>query len=1706
MFAGIGVIVAMSIIPLAQAASFPGNSRVEITDTSGSLSWSSTTNALTVSCWFKLTLPSDFTLTEDMAILVNSRTKNTAGPYAYAIYLNATTGNIEFSSKGTASEAPQKLIEHPYIERWYHVAVVRSGTSLQAYVDGRLALDVTTSVGDSRNTDGVSIGGWGDGKYLRGEVQEVSIHPTVVYQEFISQYMFSDLPIGEYGQFEPTGYYKLAYSSNAADQLKNFALAPPAGTNPATTQGSGMVTFDAVDKSGEQSTFDSQRNQGRNATTALSGGFSWGQSALSRSTPGVPFEFNIGYDSGNAFNGNNVGTFDPFGDAVMGSGWRHSFDTRIIPSRYFDPIADTNVIGLQLWNGGLEVWEFNSVTGIYNTRHKEYRGELKFPYPSACEWVTPDRLIYKFQTPFSGVSQMRGRLLQIRDFNGNSLDVTWNTILGRITKVRDNFGGEWLFSYLPTGRIEKVTGLGWTVTFTYDAQNRLISKSVTGPAAHATVSSTLWQFAYTDGSGGMPAGLLKQITDPKGKLDTRVAYDAYGRKITAMDAIGRMTQFEYNKPTSRKLTTTQLHGSNTALNRVIVETFDRKLHLLSRLDPLGFTTSFEYDGFGNVTKSTDARGNSTVMTYDNRANILTSTNTLNEKTEWKYEAVLADTTPLNKPTKDIRPATAEAPNGWENRYEYDGAGNLLFHRDGSVGGADLGTLAAHVYDSHGLVTSSKDANGNDTRFAYDPVSGFLTSRTIAFGTPQAATWNITRTELGWPLEQRNPLNEKTTLAYNINGQVVSTTDAIARVFTKSYDANGNLTAESDGKGVMTQYGYDDANQKVSRTDRANKIWTFTYTPFGEPETTTSPAAISDGISQQDNFTRAYDKNGRAIKETDTYGKFVSYEYDANGNQTAMIDKIGQRSQKSYDVLNRVVTESDPFGNIRRTSYDNAGRVLAITSPNGFPTHHEYDGRSRLTKWTDPEGHSWIYQYDGVGNILDIEDAEHGHYVMTYGPRNERLTERNQDLKTWTYDYDELIRLKTQANPPGTGVGPGGGPVTRTFFYDHVGRPSSVEFNTGRSNTMGYDNNNNVISVARSDPGRPATTLGLAYDALDRLITSTDTFTNAVGYEYDALSRVTKKKYPGGKDLTQEYDRLGRLKKLSFAFSGAPLDCTFSYDDAGRLTGRTYPNGITQTNTFDTASRVNSMGYAGAASPPIALTYAYDRNGNKTAGTEKGTLPWQSTSLADYDDTSRFKPDGKLIDRTDAAASGGPRAFTYTYDDAGNMILASSPGESYALGYDEDNRTTSITNTIGATQKQITNRYDALGRRISRTLDGTETRYILDLTGGMERILCDTDATGAIQVWYVHGPDLCFRVSASGNLTCYHADATGNIVRTTTTAGVTRNQYAYTPYGRSIPVTGTTPDTEDPYRFVGSQGVMQELPNLYFMRARYYSADAAVFLSTDPVKSIGPGWKANTFTYGLNNPLAFDDPRGTYFESITRVFGNCTGSLNICKSVDQAMPGSILDRGAAIHDITLDAAGTQEEIADRIALKLDANRDLAETALDAMLHGQTISERIAAVKVYGVFSPNAFSVFGVTAGDIYQIASTVSSARSSSSSSGSGSIGSSRSTGATTAANVATSANSGQTTKASVASSGGGGVSIGGAGGGGGGGGSSGNRSGGSGSGGGGGSSNSLPKAVAASIAAVPQQQFNNNVRAVSNAFATGAFNLARSFQQPARRR
>ena len=377
------------------AATFSGNAYVTASDPNGDLTWNTTTRALTISCWFRISVPSSTVISNDMTILVNRQDGDEDSPSAYLLRFNARNGNVEFLTRGSSDGFTGKLIERPYLERWYHVAVKRAGNTAVGFVDGREIFneDVSAVGNGSASSQGISVGGWNGAKYFYGDIQEVAIYQRALTDAQIFDRMFQDQTLA----LGLTGYYKLGSNTDEAARLNNFA---PGQTNHGAKQGSGTITFEETDEGGEQSIFDARKNGGEQAMVPLSGAFAWDQTALARPTPGIAFDFHFGYSSANASPGAKIGYLDPYANPVLGPGWRHTFEIRIMP----EPLSSE--LRVLDWNGAIETWFLTNE--VYRTRHREYRGEL-IATNGSFEWTTPERLVYRFRDLNQG-QNMSGRL------------------------------------------------------------------------------------------------------------------------------------------------------------------------------------------------------------------------------------------------------------------------------------------------------------------------------------------------------------------------------------------------------------------------------------------------------------------------------------------------------------------------------------------------------------------------------------------------------------------------------------------------------------------------------------------------------------------------------------------------------------------------------------------------------------------------------------------------------------------------------------------------------------------------------------------------------------------------------------------------------------------------------------------------------------------------------------------------------------------------------------------------------------------------------------------------------------------------------------------------------------------------------------------------------------------------------------------------
>ena len=286
-----------------------------------------------------------------------------------------------------------------------------------------------------------------------------------------------------------------------------------------------------------------------------------------------------------------------------------------------------------------------------------------------------------------------------------------------------------------------------------------------------------------------------------------------------------------------------------------------------------------------------------------------------------------------------------------------------------------------------------------------------------------------------------------------------------------------------------------------------------------------------------------------------------------------------------------------------------------------------------------------------------------------------------------------------------------------------------------------------------------------------------------------------------------------------------------YDNANRRTSLSYPNGTNTSYTYDVASRLTNINHLGPGGLIEALTYQYDAAGNRTSLTRNNAaaslLP-AAVASASYDAANE-----------QVAFAGA----TLTYDNNGNLT---NDGVNI-YQWDARNR---LIGMSGGTTASF--RYDALGRRVSKTLStqspALSTAFLYDRNDIAAEI-----GGGAIGANYVRSLNIdepFIRQSGSGN-EFYHTDALGSSLALSNGQGAPATTYGYEPFGKTT-VTGTS---ANPFQYTGREN---DGTGLFYYRARYYYPKVHRFGSEDP---IGFSGGINTYVYVLDNPLKYSDPTG-----------------------------------------------------------------------------------------------------------------------------------------------------------------------------------------------------------------------------------------------------
>ncbi len=875
------------------------------------------------------------------------------------------------------------------------------------------------------------------------------------------------------------------------------------------------------------------------------------------------------------------------------------------------------------------------------------------------------------------------------------------------------------------------------------------------------------------------------------------------------------------------------------------------------------TTTFGYDGNGLLTSITDPAGLVTTLAYSN-GKLTSVTDPATRITQFAHDAN-GDLTSITDPDNTVRQFGYDARHRMTSQtgkrnfittYEYNFAGRLVKSNlpDSSTREATPSQVVGLVDSSTGLGTQGNpapfvrpedvfatftDGNGNVTQFILDKFG----AATVVVD-PLGRQTDFARDENGNPQVVMQPNGAVRTSTFDAKGNLLSAVESSNGAVTRfTHDADFNrMTSFTDANDNTTQFVLDASGNLIEMIDAANTKTTLAYTEPACPGMSTQ-LTFGAGLAEASPVTRTLDPaTCNVTSRLNAFGEGKVFEFDAAGNNTKSVDALGRESHFVYDALNRLVKSIDPSnalpdppcgtGGVTCFSYDAAGNTTQVTDAKGQTFSFEYDALNRLAKEIDPLTRETLFLYDGNGNLRFI-------------------TDRNGQTKEFV--YDSAGRIVQKILLPGTVD-----EAVTLYQYDLFGRLTSVA-DSDSVVTSTFDPLGRMLTTSTAgSPSQPNVTLSFTHDLNGNRLTLNDGLTGLTQYDYNALNLPTSLSHASGSAATFAYDGIHRRVQTAYS-NGTTED--LQYNAAGQVTGIDHRLGASVFSSFDYSHDAFENRDAATLNRPAAgitkaLSYLYDSRNRLTQATRPETGDPDETFA--YDAVgNRLLRDGQVGNSIFDSANRllEDAAFTYVYDNNGNRIARTDKvsGSVTEYEYDADGRLIRIlekTDILSPPTQTTAYRYDGLGRRIQKDVNGVVTSYVYD----GKNILLEFDGSGALLARYAHGlnVDEPLVMERGGAPFFYHRDALGSVQEITDSTGAVAQAYIYDAFGGVQAATAL----ENPFAFTGRE--FDPESGLYYYRARYLDPAAGRFLSEDP---IGLQGGINVYAYVGNNPINFIDPDG-----------------------------------------------------------------------------------------------------------------------------------------------------------------------------------------------------------------------------------------------------
>ncbi len=797
------------------------------------------------------------------------------------------------------------------------------------------------------------------------------------------------------------------------------------------------------------------------------------------------------------------------------------------------------------------------------------------------------------------------------------------------------------------------------------------------------------------------------------------------------------------------------------------------------------------DAAGKIKRVTDNVGNVMSFTYDGSGRLSLVTTSDGAWIRYDWSGSTNNISQIVTGYTDLATSTSQTLT--RTRYGYDTSNRLttvtvdLTPDDNSIAD-NKKYVTTYGYDASNRVNSITQSDGSVMSITYDG-SGRVSTlvQTVASG----VTRTTTLTYSSGYTTVTSPDGQVTRLDYDVNGNLTKITappaysGAAAQVWQFAYNANGDVTSTTDALGKITAYSNFTANGLAQTvTDRIGNATTRTFDATNHVLSETWNGIDATGASVSQTIRYVYNNKGDlrfAISAEGSVTEYVRSSYGAvtseihyseaayttagtpaEADMTAwtggLTDKSWvQRIDYTYDVRLGLVKatsygiassagagqSTQGMGQVNYI-YDQAGKLLSSYANGQAATTYVYDGMGRMTASTDAAGNTTSIVFDDANTKTTITNSGGQTIVETYNKAGDLIQRSesgtNATTTTVSYAVDKLGRTRVTTFA---------GSTDKIYdLYDSAGRHVATIDGAGRITEYRYDADNRLVgTIAYRNPvassyfttlDNPDNTL-----ALSTIRPATHAEDVSSWIIYDAEGRVRQTIAGDGSTVISTYDAAGRLQKtasyvnkvaaatVAGFVTAAPtavitptanagdVSKRYFYDKDGRLIGTIDGEKYVVRNTYDQAGQlVATIAYANATAAASPTTASFNT-----------IIAGVTTSAQDR--TTRYVYDGR-------------GELRYTIDGLGNAVRHDYD----AAGL--ETRTVAYGTALGALTDYT---FDNVLAQLATQESGTAKRVSFAVYDTAGRLAYSLDQTGAAST------------STDMSVTAYVYDSVGNVIRT-----------------------------------------------------------------------------------------------------------------------------------------------------------------------------------------------------------------------------------------------------------------------------------------------------------------------------------------------------